>query len=66
MKHLQELLSAKETALFLGISRTTLWRKTQDGSLPSPLCVAGLKRWRKSELCAFLDNAGSARSEVSS
>jgi hypothetical protein len=34
MQQLQELFSAKETATFLGVSRTTLWRWTRLGALP--------------------------------
>lgn len=61
MEHLKELLSAKETTIFLGMSRTTLWRRTRSGALPAPLRVAGLTRWRRSELLAFLDEAGASR-----
>ncbi len=61
MEHLKELLSAKETATFLSLSRTTLWRRTRSGALPAPLRVAGLTRWRRSELLAFLDAAGLVR-----
>lgn len=51
----KEMLSAKEAASYLGVSRTTLWRKTKDGSLPGPVKMAGMPRWRQSELLAFLD-----------
>lgn len=61
MEQRKELMTAKETAHFLGVSRTTLWRKSRDGALPSPLYIAGLTRWRKSELFAFLDAASTDR-----
>jgi len=58
-----ELLNAKATARYLGMSRTTLWRKCRDGDLPKPKKVAGLTRWRLSELTDFLDKIGASGTE---
>ena len=61
MEQQRELLSAKLTAAYLGLSRTTLWRRTKDGTLPGPIRIAGMTRWRVSELNAFLDEVGANR-----
>ena len=61
MEPQNELMSAKLTAAYLGLSRTTLWRRTKDGTLPAPIRIAGLPRWRLSELKTYLDEIGALR-----
>ncbi|WIY23886.1 helix-turn-helix transcriptional regulator [Parasedimentitalea psychrophila] len=46
---------------FINLSQTTLWRRTRSGALHARLRVAGLTRWRRSELLAFLGEADAAR-----
>ena len=44
------LLSDKSAAVLLGISRATFWRRVSDKTLPSPIRLGGVTRWRRDEL----------------
>lgn len=44
------LLSDKSAATLLGISRATFWRRVTDKSLPQPLRLGGVTRWRREDL----------------
>ncbi|TNM66812.1 DNA-binding protein [Aliirhizobium smilacinae] len=43
------------------MSRTTVWRRIKDGTLPPPIEIGGLRRWPKSEILACIERAKSAR-----
>ncbi len=51
------LLSDHAGAALLGISRATFWRRVSDRTLPPPLKLGGLTRWRRSDLIAAVDRA---------
>jgi predicted DNA-binding transcriptional regulator AlpA len=56
------LLDCNEVgALLGGISRTTIWRRVKDGTLPQPIGIGGMRRWSKAEIIARIDRAKSAR-----
>jgi len=44
---------------FMKISRSTLWRLSQDENFPKPVLLMGMMRWRRAELESWL----SARQE---
>jgi predicted DNA-binding transcriptional regulator AlpA len=46
---LPELLSAKQTALFLGISKVSLWKWSKDGKLQS-YQISGRIRYKRDEI----------------
>lgn len=60
----ETLLKLSDVLSILAISRTTLWRRVQDGSLPGPLKIAGVMRWRRSEVMAALEDASAQRRPV--
>ena len=50
------LLMADHTAAaFLGISRATLWRRVKDGTLPNPIRIGAVTRWKRDELIAAVE-----------
>jgi len=49
-----ELLNVDQVAELLGISKRSVWRHRNDGTIPSPIQVAGSTRWRKTDLANFL------------
>ena len=46
----QSLYSSAQVCRILSISRTTLWRRVKDGSMPAPIRVLGLSRWIATEV----------------
>lgn len=44
------LLSDKDAANLLGISRATFWRRVADKTLPQPVRLGGVTRWRREDL----------------
>lgn len=57
------LLSDRETADQLGCGRSTVWRWASDGTLPKPLKIGGLSRWRQSWITHVINEA-EAQSEA--
>ncbi|MGA1803350.1 helix-turn-helix transcriptional regulator [Rhizobium sp. HT1-10] len=56
------LLDCNEVgALLGGLSRTTIWRRVKDGTLPQPIGIGGMRRWAKSEILARIERAKNAR-----
>ena len=50
------LLTAKQVAAQLGISRVHVWRKVADGTLPAPVYLGPkAPRWRAEEIAAWID-----------
>jgi predicted DNA-binding transcriptional regulator AlpA len=50
------LLSAKQAADLLGVSRTAFWCLRQTGKIPSPVALlTGHPRWRRSDLLRFVE-----------
>ncbi len=48
-------------AAILGISRATVWRRVNDGTLPQPIRLAGVTRWSRAEIQALITRALAAR-----
>ena len=44
------LLSDKSAANLLGISRATFWRRVNDKTLPKPMRLGGVTRWRREDI----------------
>ena len=51
------LLTDKEIARIFGCGRSTIWRWVSDGTMPKPLKIGGMSRWRKSAIDALIENA---------
>ena len=56
------LISDAEVAAILGCSRATVWRRTRDRSLPEPVRLHGLTRWRRDEVHAVIGALSAGRS----
>jgi predicted DNA-binding transcriptional regulator AlpA len=50
------LVPAIEAAKMLSMGRSTFWNKVKLAQLPQPVKVAGITRWRVSDLRRFVDN----------
>ena len=55
------LLTDREVAAILGCSRSSLWRWAADGTVPRPLRIGGMSRWRQSDIKGLIDQAAEAR-----
>ena len=49
------LVPAAEAAEMLSMGRSTFWNKVKENKLPQPMKVAGLTRWRVSDLQQFVE-----------
>ena len=58
---LPPLLSDQQVAAILATSRATVWRRTNDGSLPRPIKVGHCTRWLRSEIEAVIASAVAKR-----
>lgn len=50
------LVPALEAAAMLSMGRSTFWNKVKEKKLPQPVKVAGLTRWRVSDLRNFVSS----------
>lgn len=50
------LVPAVEAAEMLSMGRSTFWNKVKEKKLPQPVKVAGLTRWRVSDLHSFVNS----------
>ena len=44
------LIPASEAAALLSMGRSTFWREVAKGTLPAPIKVGGLTRWRLADI----------------
>lgn len=51
----ERYLTIRELAEWLGLGRSTIQRRIADGTLPKPLKIGHLSRFRESELIAALE-----------
>lgn len=58
MDETDKLLTAKESAALLSVSLATLWRHANNGTLPAPVAFGSVRRWRQSEIMAFIASKG--------
>lgn len=49
------LIPDKEAAALLSIGRSTFWREVKAGKLPQPVRIAGVTRWRVSDLRRYVE-----------
>jgi len=49
------LVPAVEAAAMLSMGRSTFWNKVKENKLPHPVKIAGITRWRVSDLRNFVD-----------
>lgn len=56
MEHTDHLLTAKECAAFLRVSLPTFYRRVADGTIPKPVKLGQLSRWRRSTLYAAISH----------
>ncbi|MEM0935742.1 MAG: DNA-binding protein [Pseudomonadota bacterium] len=57
MENPDPLLSQRECAVFLSISKPTFWRRVGDGTLPKPIKIGGMSRWRLSDIEKAIERA---------
>lgn len=50
----KSVMNVREVADFFGVSVSTVWRWTADGSIPEPIKLGGSTRWRRSDIEAVL------------
>jgi predicted DNA-binding transcriptional regulator AlpA len=55
------LVCCKEGAAMIGGSVSTWWRRVADGTLPPPIRIGGMSRWRRSEIEAVINKAAAQR-----
>lgn len=58
------LLKTSEACAMLGICRTTLWQLRRQGVVPRPVKIAGMVRFRESEVQALIDRLAAERDRV--
>lgn len=51
------LVPAIEAAKMLSMGRSTFWNKVKLDQLPKPVRIAGLTRWRVSDLRSFVNGS---------
>lgn len=45
----------------IGGSVATWWRRVKDGTIPQPIRIGGMSRWRRSEIEAVINRAAAQR-----
>jgi len=56
-----QLIRDTEGAELLGASVSTFWRRVSDGTIPRPIKIGGMSRWKRSEIQDVIDRADKAR-----
>ncbi len=51
------LIPAAEAAALLSMGKSTFWREVAKGTLPEPVKIGGLTRWRVEDLKRFVQPA---------
>jgi excisionase family DNA binding protein len=63
-RHMKPLLTIEETAVLLGIGRTTLYRAVGEGRVPFPVHqIGGIRYVPRSAVDRLLEGGGSSRSD---
>ena len=55
------LIRDAEGAAFLSCSKATWWRRVADGTLPPPIKIGGMSRWRLFDIKDAINRAASKR-----
>lgn len=57
----QILLTDRQVAAALSVSKSTVWRWVSEGRFPQPVRLAGkCTRWRKADVAQFVNEAAAA------
>ncbi len=51
------VVTAAQLAIMLQVSKRTLWRMRSAGTLPSPMRVGGIVRWRLDDVTKWLSES---------
>ena len=51
------LIADREAATILGCGRSTIWRWASEGTIPKPIKIGGLSRWRLSWITRVIADA---------
>ena len=54
------LLTDRQVAEIMSCGRSTIWRWAAEGTIPQPLKIGGVSRWRKSSIMALIEKAEAA------
>ncbi|MDV7145631.1 hypothetical protein R3X27_23355 [Tropicimonas sp. TH_r6] len=57
------LLRDGECATMLNCSKATFWRRVADGTIPKPLKIGGMSRWKQSDIKAVIERAATERGQ---
>ncbi len=57
------LIRDKDGAALIAGSVATWWRRVADGTLPPPIRIGGMSRWRLSEVEAVIEKAAAKRGQ---
>lgn len=55
------LIRDADGAAMMGCSKSTFWRRVTDGTLPKPIKIGGMSRWRLSDVEAVIAKADAQR-----
>ncbi|KQM34605.1 DNA-binding protein [Rhizobium sp. Leaf68] len=59
--HTDPLLTDKEAAAYLGVTRQTIWANVKRGIIPQPLKIGGITRFPQSEILGVVEAAKQQR-----
>jgi predicted DNA-binding transcriptional regulator AlpA len=58
------LLKDTEAAAAIGVSKATWWRRVADGTMPQPIRIGSITRWKLSEIAAAIEKLANERPSV--
>lgn len=56
-----KLIRDKEAAAMIGASVSTFWRRVSDGTIPRPIKIGGISRWKRSSIVRVISDAEQER-----
>ncbi len=61
MTIIDPLITDAEGAALLGCSKATWWRRVADGTIPRPIKIGGMSRWKRSDVVSVIERAAEER-----
>ncbi|WP_439524656.1 helix-turn-helix transcriptional regulator [Marivita sp.] len=58
------LLRDIEAAAIIGVSKATWWRRVADGTMPQPIRIGSITRWKLSEIAAAIERLAKERPDA--
>lgn len=55
------LVNDAEAAATIGVSKATWWRRVADGTMPQPIRIGSVTRWKVSEILAAIEKLAKER-----